>query len=565
MRRSVNFICGFLLAAVLPAGIFLMMTATRAVAEKRVAIVIGINEYDNLRIDQQLKKAVNDAKAVGDSLAAVGFEVLRGENVARLEFNRLWQRFLNRLEPGDTVAFFFAGHGVEIAGSNFLLARDAPRAASGEEDLLKGETIGLAKLLDDLRARRPKVSLLILDACRDNPFPQPSGRSVGASRGLARVEAPEGTFVMFSAGTGEAALDRLSATDADANSVYTRRLLPLMMQPGLSLPDLAQELRRQVRELAGSVHHLQTPAYYDEVVGRFCLAGCEGGAVIASVPPRISTPAELPRPAPTSPKIDVPNEPLPADIPVDPEVLRMVETNPFFSNAPAVSVRSYDLSSVVNYAARGSTSTTNTTAENATIHWLRQGIIRVDKTAQEMTSYQGGKSQGTRQTKEVMVANGLISLGSRQVYNASPTPDITHLLRMYNLQGRIFPMEVGNRFSYEATYQQTTKTREECTTKNTCEVTKRYDAVNFHPELNGAAYIVTCDSDTIYKRSKTYTGSMGKFGSKVVRVFFEELGSWVDVDPVNPTERVVYRGEPDRYWGSTWTGTSRLRSIGFER
>src|SRR5205823_14261309 len=185
----------------------------------------------------------------------------------------------------------------------------------GEDDLLKGEAIGLSRLLDDLRGRRPKMSLLILDACRDNPFPQPGGRSVGGSRGLTRVDAPEGTFVMFSAGTGEAALDRLSDADGDANSVYTRRLLPLITQPGLSLPDLAQEVRRQVRELAATVKHRQTPAYYDEVVGRFCLANCEGGTASTKValgnPIVPVVPASPPPPAALPAAADAPNESLP--------------------------------------------------------------------------------------------------------------------------------------------------------------------------------------------------------------------------------------------------------------
>ena len=263
-------------ASIMGAGLLLALSVSPASAEKRVALTIGIDAYQNLNAEQQLRRAVNDSRSVGAALTAVGFEVIVGEDLQRLDFNRIWQRFLNRIEPGDTVAFFFAGHGVEIAGLNFLLARDVPKVAAGEEDLLKGEAIGVSRLLDDLRARQPKVSLLILDACRNNPFQQEGGRSVGGSRGLARIEAPEGTFVMFSAGTGEAALDRLADNDGAANSIYTRRLVPLLTQPGLTLPDLAQEVRRQVRDLAASVKHRQTPAYYDEIVGRFCLASCGG-------------------------------------------------------------------------------------------------------------------------------------------------------------------------------------------------------------------------------------------------------------------------------------------------
>ena len=97
-------------AALCMAAAFALFAAP-AQAEKRVALVIGNNDYQYV---PKLQKAVNDAKAVGDTLASLGFEVFRGENVTRLEFNRVWQRFLNRLEPGDIASFFFAGHGVEI-------------------------------------------------------------------------------------------------------------------------------------------------------------------------------------------------------------------------------------------------------------------------------------------------------------------------------------------------------------------------------------------------------------------------------------------------------------------
>src|SRR5438128_304654 len=322
----------------------LLLPVAPALAEKRVAITIGIDAYDNLAINQQLRKAVNDSRAVGAALSSVGFEVISGENVPRVEFNRIWQRFLNRIEPGDTVSVFFAGHGIEIGGSNFLLARDVPRATAGEDEFLKSETIALSRLLEDLRNRQPMMSVVIVDACRSNPFQQAGGRSVGGSRGLARIEAPEGTFVMFSAGTGEAALDRLGDNDREANSVYTRKLIPLLTQPGLSLPDLAQEVRRQVRDLASTVRHRQTPAYYDEVVGRFCLASC--GADRKPLPQvAVATPgASLPPPpAPEPAKINAPNEALPAELPVRPDILHIVETDPFFANAPPVRVGAHNI------------------------------------------------------------------------------------------------------------------------------------------------------------------------------------------------------------------------------
>ena len=189
-----------------------------------------------------------------------------------------------RIEPGDEVAFFFAGHGIEIAGQNYLLPRDVPKPESGEAALVKNESLSVTQLLADLEAEEPRVSLVILDACRDNPFAAEGTRSVGGTRGLARVEAPEGSFVMYSAGTGQAALDRLSDNDENPNSVFTSSLVPLIKTPGLPLQEVALKVREQVVALANSVGHKQTPAYYDQVIGRFCPAGCEAGSQQAVAP-----------------------------------------------------------------------------------------------------------------------------------------------------------------------------------------------------------------------------------------------------------------------------------------
>ena len=141
-------------------------------------------------------------------------------------FNALWQKFLDKINPGDTAAVYFSGHGVEIEGLNFLLPRDVPNISFGRQEQLKRESLSVSELLLDLRKRKPQVTVLILDACRDNPLIPPEQRSLSWGRGLARMEAPNGTFIMQSAGAGETALDRLPKDDPDkVNSIYTRRLL----------------------------------------------------------------------------------------------------------------------------------------------------------------------------------------------------------------------------------------------------------------------------------------------------------------------------------------------------
>lgn len=262
------------IAARIVIAVFLVAGAAHAaLAEKRVALVIGIDRYDNLDSGKQLKKAVNDARAVAAALKALGFDAELGENPTRREFFRLWTRFTERLSPGDVAAFFFAGHGVDLDG-NYLVPRDV-QALEGETTL-KADSINFRELLEDLRARRLQVSFEILDACRDNPFRDVKGRALGGARGLGRPENAEGNFIMYSAGERQTALDRLSEDDRDPNSIFTRSLLPLLApQTGLSLDEIAKKVRAKVRELARGASHQQFPAYYNELTEDFYLSAAK--------------------------------------------------------------------------------------------------------------------------------------------------------------------------------------------------------------------------------------------------------------------------------------------------
>jgi sugar lactone lactonase YvrE len=259
--------------------------AQSAFAEKRVALVIGNNAYANLPARAQLRRAVNDARSVSQAFSDLGFEVSKIENASRAGFNAQWQQFLGGIEEGSTVAFYFSGHGVEIEGQNFLLPSDIPLVEYGRQEHLKRESISVSDLLLDLRKRKPGVSLLILDACREHPLVPEEFKAIDVvPSGLAKMDAPIGTFIMYSAWAGQLALDRLPAPMADPdplNSIFTRKLLPLMRQKGLQLRDLAAEVRQQVHHLAATVPHPQTPAYYDGLLGKFCLAGCDATATPA--------------------------------------------------------------------------------------------------------------------------------------------------------------------------------------------------------------------------------------------------------------------------------------------
>jgi formylglycine-generating enzyme required for sulfatase activity len=271
-----------LLAALLTFGVTCWASPASA---KRVAFVVGINSYDNLKPDQQLNKAVNDAQAIGTTLKDVGFQVIAAENTTRTAFLRTWQRFLNSVEPGDVATVFFAGHGIEVGGVNYILTSDVPKAEDGEE-VLRGSAIRVSSLMERLREQNPQVSLWIIDACRDSPYAGKGvTRSVGSTRGLKREEPPKGTLVMMSAGTGQGALDALSPSDAHPNSVYTRTLLPLLKEPGLEITELAKRVRGQVESLAATINHDQRPAFYHELSGNFFLTPQDGGASAAAPAP----------------------------------------------------------------------------------------------------------------------------------------------------------------------------------------------------------------------------------------------------------------------------------------
>jgi hypothetical protein len=257
----------------------LLLAASPANA-KRVAFVVGINKYENLGPDLQLAKAVADAEAMADTFASLGFQVVKGENAKRNAFFQAWQRFLNMVQPGDVAALYFAGHGVEIQNTNYILTSDIPEVNDGA-DVMKSSAIEVAALLDRLKEQQPQIVLAIIDACRDNPFAKRGTRGVGSGAGLGASDPPKGMLQMMSAGRGETALDALSDSDTNPNSVYTRLLIPLLKQPGVEITEVALRIRSEVTELARTVGHDQSPAFYHELSGKFYLTEPRAAPAIA--------------------------------------------------------------------------------------------------------------------------------------------------------------------------------------------------------------------------------------------------------------------------------------------
>ena len=288
----------------------LLVLAQPAHAEKRVALVIGNNDYKNV---PKLQKAVNDAQTMGDTLKQLGFSVMVAENQTRQAFSQTLLAFDNAIEPGDTAFFFYAGHGFEIAGQNFLLPTDVPAATEGQEELVRDASILADRIIERLQNKKVRTSILVFDACRNNPFERSGTRAVAGGGGLAPMtQLPEGVFSVFSAGPRQTALDRLSNNDDNPNSVFTRTFAKELTQPGVNLVQVAQRTRRLVAEMAETVSHKQIPVYFDQMVDDVFLNGAAAKAQAETAKPaepqKVAAlpPLSVPRMAPSNDSVNAP-------------------------------------------------------------------------------------------------------------------------------------------------------------------------------------------------------------------------------------------------------------------
>lgn len=235
----------------------------------RLALVVGNSDYEFI-VD--LDNTLNDSNAIAYSLQSSGFKVIHAQNVTRRGMNDAIDRFLASVSPGSEALIYYAGHGVELNGENYLLPVDIRTLNPGQQRRLREESVGLNRLLQDLRARQARVNLILLDACRDNPFPKENTRSLGGNTGLGRIDPPNGTIVVYAAAAGEKALDKLGDDDQNPNGLFTRHLLELMEKPGLEIRPLVQELKERVYNEARTVSlRTQRPSYYDGLIGKFYL------------------------------------------------------------------------------------------------------------------------------------------------------------------------------------------------------------------------------------------------------------------------------------------------------
>ena len=239
-------------------------------AERRVALVIGNAAYAP---PADLRNPVNDAEDMAQTLRGAGFDVLVRTNATQRQMQQALREFAGTLAPGGVGLFYFAGHGVQVKGRNFLVPIGATITSEAE---VEDEAIDVNSVLARMSEVGSRVNIVVLDACRDNPF----ARNLRtAARGLASIgDAPSGTLIAYATGPG-----RVAADGTGRNGVYTGELVKAMREPGLTLEAV---FKRAIRGVRHATREQQVPWFLSSVDGDFVFTSPSPGAPLAmAVPP----------------------------------------------------------------------------------------------------------------------------------------------------------------------------------------------------------------------------------------------------------------------------------------
>lgn len=221
--------------------------------ERRIALVIGNSNYR----DYPLRNPKNDATDIANKLQSLGFYVIKGIDVNKKTFMDKIREFENKSNNYDVALFYYAGHGMQTKGKNYLIPVDADIKAENEID---SQSISADVILAKLDDSQCQARILILDACRNNPFERSWHRGI-ASRGLSAMKGPSGTFIAYATDPDNV------ANDGDGkNSPYTKALLKLLDAPELSLESFFKEVAKEVKE---STNGSQTPWTTSSFIGDF--------------------------------------------------------------------------------------------------------------------------------------------------------------------------------------------------------------------------------------------------------------------------------------------------------
>lgn len=239
---------------------------------RRVALVIGNGGYRSL---EPLRNAVNDAVDVCDALRRLGFDASCHFNVAsRVELRALLKTFATRIGPDAVAMFYYAGHGVQLDGRNYLLPTAMAPASSAE---LKNDGLALDEVFGALRDARGALSIVVLDACRDDPFAR--GREIRVSRGLAREDPPRGSVLVYATAPGGVAAD-----GNGRNGLFTSELLAQIERPGPQIGEMFHRVAREVEARARSLYSIEQVPYRSfSYTGVFCFAACDDGQLAKDV------------------------------------------------------------------------------------------------------------------------------------------------------------------------------------------------------------------------------------------------------------------------------------------
>ncbi|MFH1343482.1 MAG: caspase family protein [Pseudomonadota bacterium] len=251
----------------------MLIYVTPAWAGERRALLIGINKYANVT---QLNNAVPDAERMKQVLDTLGYKttLVPESKTNRVDLLQEFGKFAQQLNEGDDAVVFYAGHGVEVAGANYLVPKDAP---SPDDIILDSNLpdylLSFSRLVEQIKRRDVNGNIWILDACRNNPFERP-GRAMGGTNGLSGSYGPAGTFLFYSAEANRKALDRLPTDGpAERNGLYVRAFASMVLQRRSDdVRLLAQAARVRVRDLTNG---FQRPSYYDSLDTAWCFSPCQ--------------------------------------------------------------------------------------------------------------------------------------------------------------------------------------------------------------------------------------------------------------------------------------------------
>jgi hypothetical protein len=233
---------------------------------QRVALVIGNSDYEA----GPLLNPENDARAMAAALRQTGFDVMEYINLpSPAEMKRAIRDFGRKIQNGGVGLFYYAGHGIQVGGKNYLIPTKAQIFA---EEEVEYEAVDVGFVMSQMEIARNRMNIIILDACRNNPFAR-SWRSAGT--GLAFINAPAGTLIAYSTAPGSVASD-----GTGANGLYTEELLKQMRREGLKIEDVFKSVRSEVLKRS---NNLQTPWESSSLVGDFYFIRPETGITETTV------------------------------------------------------------------------------------------------------------------------------------------------------------------------------------------------------------------------------------------------------------------------------------------